>query len=185
MRAVSTTRRQRGFTLIEMVVVLAIVGVSLFLAAALLQEAQTLITATGAELDSPLSGLATDRLRADLQAAAAVGAPSLDWSSGPLLLAPGPAGGPTVVYTREGKALVRRLLDADGTESGYEVWIRSLAEWRWRSPGLQMVEVDLSYHRAASASRWRLDGRPGRPARELAIEHLVLALRGGSRGSGW
>lgn len=186
MRHKNRLRSQGGFSVLEMVVVLAVVGVSLFLAAGLLQEARTLISATGAELTNPLTGLATDRLRADLQAAAPVPSlpPSLDgWSTDPLLLR-GTAGC-SIVYERDGRALLRRLLDVDGTETGVEVLLKDLVRWRWRASAPNLVEIDLAYHRAPPASRWRLDGRPGKPAPELAVERLLTALRGGGRERGW
>ncbi len=179
--------RQGGFSLLEMVVVLAVVGVSLFLAAGLLQEAQTLISATGAELTSPVAGLASDRLRTDLQASEPVGPfpPSLlfGWSTEPLSLRR--AGGSSIVYERDGRKLLRRLLDEEGTEAGVEILLRDVVQWRWRASAPNLVEIDLAYHRASPASRWRLDGGPGKPAPELAVERLLLALRGGGRERGW
>lgn len=181
--------RQSGFTLLEMVVVLAVVGVSLLLAAALLQEARALIQAAGAELTSPINGLATDRLRADLQEAAAVLSPpppSLDgWTGEPLLLEAGGEGGLAIAYQREGRELVRRLLRDDGSEAVREVWLRDLARWRWRASAPNLVEIDLAYHRVPPASRQRLDGGPGKPAPELAVARLLATLRGGGRGRGW
>lgn len=175
-------RLARGFSLIEMLVVTALVLTALLLAAGLFQEAGRILKGAEGELAKPLTGLTVDRLRQDLQASSGLLLPTSGWSSGPLFLR---RGDDTVIYAQDGGELVRGVLDEDGEIRGREAWIRTLLSWRWQVTGWNLVEVEIVYGTPADLSRWRLDEAPTRPAPGVKRESLLLTLRGRGKASGW
>jgi len=187
-RAGARTGAQAGFTLLEMVVTLLLVGVSLFLAAGMLQEAQVLSAGATRKLQDPLGALAVTRLRSDVQGSRAVLSPSLPllWTGDPLSLS---GYYPETILTwrlREGR-LERILSDAaSGEVLSTQVWLSGTASWRWRLVDRSLVDVEVAWHRAPELASYALDGRPGsRPTEVLEVDGLRLALRGRGWGVGW
>lgn len=180
-------RRQGGFTLVEMVVVLAVTGVALMLAAGMLREAHVLATAAGRQLDDPLAEVATRRLRSDVQGSDRVlsGFTGPQWLSGPLDLV-GYYPGTLLRYQVADGELQRLVVDTGGEVLGREVWIHRLVGWRWRQVTPKLVDVEITYLRAPEASDWRLAGGPGVPPPDRVERELLrLALRGEGRGAAW
>jgi prepilin-type N-terminal cleavage/methylation domain-containing protein len=181
-------RRQAGYTLLEMVVTLAVVAAALYLAAGMLREAHLLAAAAGRQLQDPLAGQLASRLRADVQGARAVASPALPrlaapWSAAPLCLSEARNSG-LLCWQAVGGELQRRVVGEAG-ERAEETWLRSLVEWRWRQPSPGLLDLEVSYWRAPQPGEWRLAGSPRPPPQFLATERLRLALRGGGRRSGW
>jgi prepilin-type N-terminal cleavage/methylation domain-containing protein len=179
---------QAGFTLIEASVALAVVAVALFLAAGMLREAHVLAAAAGRQLHDPLAGQLAARLRADLQAADRLAPPTpiwppWAWTSEPLCLAGARSGG-LLCWQPLGAELHRRTME-DGASRADEIWLKTLAGWRWRQAAPGLVDLEVTFFRAADAGRWRLAGAPAPPPPLLATDRLRLALRGAGRGSGW
>ena len=139
-----------GFTLVEMVVTLAVLAVGLALVGRLMIESQLGLARAQAELGNPLPRYALARLRLDVEGALSVPAVLPGWRSSPLtLLVPG---GGRVVWQRSGDDLERVVLDAGGQPRVTHVALRDVAELRWRPTAVDLVDVELVY-RARDTSR--------------------------------
>jgi prepilin-type N-terminal cleavage/methylation domain-containing protein len=178
-------RRQRGFTLLEMVVALALFAVAMLLAGQLLGESRRLLVAGARKAQDPLATYVLLRLRSDVQAAdrVAEGAPQGEWSEEALEL-PGAVPGSLVAYERQGEELVRRFEDG-ADASGRQAWMSRVERFRWRRLGTKLVEVELVSRRAPGFEDSRLSGRPETPAERVRVDRLVLAARGSGLGGGW
>jgi prepilin-type N-terminal cleavage/methylation domain-containing protein len=130
-----------GFSLVEVVLTMAVLAVALALAGRLILESQLGLVRAQAELLNPLPRYALARLRADLETASDVAAILPGWRSSPLLLSL--AGGERVAWQQSGAALERLVVDGAGAVLVRHVALRDVAGWRWRevSPGLIDVEV--------------------------------------------
>jgi prepilin-type N-terminal cleavage/methylation domain-containing protein len=146
--AVLVMRRRRGhaaagFTLLEMLVTLAVLGVGLALVSRLLVESQLGLARAQAELGNPLPRYALARLRVDVEQALDVPAILPGWRSSPLtLIVPG---GGRVAWQRSGEELERVVLDAAGRPRIRHVVLREVADWRWRSTAPGLIDVELVY----------------------------------------
>jgi prepilin-type N-terminal cleavage/methylation domain-containing protein len=143
-RAVGPARRgDLGFTLLEVVVTLAVLAVALALAGRLVLESQLALVRNQAELMNPLPRYALTRLRADVESALDVPAVLPGWRSSPLVaLMPG---GGRIAWQRSGDDLERVAIGgaADGEDDVRHIALREVADWRWRvvAPGLVDAEV--------------------------------------------
>jgi prepilin-type N-terminal cleavage/methylation domain-containing protein len=183
--ALGPRRGERGFTLLEMVVALALFAVAMLLAGQLLGQSRLLLTAGARKAQDPLATYVLLRLRSDVQAADRVAgaSPFGEWSTAALEL-PGAVAGSLVAYEREGEELVRRFEDGAGA-SGRQAWMAQVESFRWRRLGTKLVEIELVSRRAPGFEDWRLAGRPEAPVDRLRIDRLLLATRGSGLGGGW
>ena len=179
----SRGRRRRapgadGFTLLELVISLAVASLLFLLAAQLLRSAQLVFLDAAREALDPEPRLAVAALRRDVQAALAVAGGSPVPSGGPLVLAqPGPS---TVRYEQIGPALVRIRLDALGTEVNRRTVLAPLAAWKWSEPEPGLVFVSLGSV-AHATTRSLLASGPERltaAARPVTTELLVARRLG-------
>lgn len=173
-----------GFTLLEMVVALAVFVVGLALAAGVLIESHRMLAQVGVELRAPHVDGALDLLRAELQGAAGVsggpvgGGPG--WSRDRLVLVR-PDGVP-VVYERDGRRLVRRW---NGAGAGRTV-VPRLVSWRWRRVGPNLVAAEVVWESGerpagvVASPRGRIEAGQGWRTRRI-----TAALRGGGGRRGW
>lgn len=182
--------KARGFTLIEAVIALAVLAVGLVLAGSLLVQAQRMLAQAGVEARHPVSDLAIERLKIDLQGAqgVSVGPSSLvGWSRDRLeLVYPD---GARVRYEKRADALLRRVLPA-----GEVAWsdarrvVEDVLSWRWVRTSSRLVTVELVY-RTRPASVPVVD--PAGPIDDRAASRtpttrsLTAAMRGGGLGWGW
>jgi hypothetical protein len=134
-------RGAAGFSVVEMVVTLAVLAVGLALVGRLLLESQLGLVRAQAELGNPLPRYALARLRADLQAALDVPSILPGWRSTAMTLLV--EGGERISWGRSGDQLERVVVDALGRPRVRHVALRDVADWRWRpiAPGLIDVEV--------------------------------------------
>lgn len=172
---------EAGFSLVEMLVTLAVVAVALALAAGILVETHRMLAQAGLELRSPAPEAALDLLRAELQGAAGVsGGPvgGLGWTRDRLVLTR--PDGVLVVYERDGVRLVRRAGEGERTA------VPGLVSWRWRrgAPRLVTVEVVYEGRRGPGGGIVSPRGRIG-GTEEWRTRRLTAAVRGGGTGRGW
>lgn len=184
--AISLGRRgASGFSLLEVLISLAVLALALALAAQLLAEAAGMFADVAAEQRDLPAPLALDRLRADVRAATGFavlpGGPGHD----PALLLTGPPAG-DVLYAREGGELVRRVLDPLGTPGQPAPLLGQVTDWRPFSLGPRLLRIDLSY-RARTRRRTPLALLPAHagPPTQLRQETLLLAPRGAGLGNSW
>lgn len=175
-----------GFTLLEVVVALAVASVGLALAAGLLVESHRLAAQAGLEIRAPEVEAPLDLLRNELQSASGVArgraAPGFGTvgSRDRLVLLRGDL--PPVVYQREGDRLVRRTGDG---ESGRTV-VPDLVSWLWFQPAPNLVIVDVVYDPGWGAPGGRLSPRgPIGAPQGWRTERFTAALRGGGARRGW
>lgn len=146
-----------GFSLLEVVVTLAVLAVALALSGRLVLESQLGLLRTQAELANPLPRYALTRLRADVEGAASVPAILSDWRSSPLVAIASDGG--RVAWRLSGEELERRVLDGAGATLVRHVALREVAGWRWRAAAPGLVDVELTY-RARDPSGVPLAGVP-------------------------
>jgi prepilin-type N-terminal cleavage/methylation domain-containing protein len=174
MEATMTRRRERGFTLTEMLAVLALVGLATFAIAPIWDALLGSLGRATAALHQPNVAAARASLRSDVQSAASV-SPASTWSSEPLLLSR--ADGRMTQYRLAGARLERCLRTATGTGESCRTVLTKVAAWRWQTSG-QLIDIELEVPAAGRAAR-----APARPARD--IEVLRFALRGNGRPNAW
>jgi prepilin-type N-terminal cleavage/methylation domain-containing protein len=169
--------RDRGFSLVEMLIALAVFLVAAAFTAQLLAEAAQQLTDAAAEQPLPL---VRARLRSDIlasQAAACVR--RLDGTLREVRLLRHPEG--TVIYRVESEALFRSV---DGGTAEAPV-LRGVEQWTCGVGG-GLIRLDLTVRRRA-VRRTPLAVAPEArgPLTETRTETLLLAPRGAGLGEGW
>ena len=156
------SRGQRGFSVLELVVAMAVMLFALLFACDLLDESGRLLHHSMRRARDPLPLLAGELLRNDLRAARPQ--PEGGWTSGPLaleVLGEGP-----VVWRRQGEQLWR----AGG--GGGRPRLGRVVGWRWRALPRGAVEVRIEL---AASGTWLAHSRAGLP-------RILVASRGGQDG---
>lgn len=180
---------ERGFSVLELAVALAVSAVALTLAASMLRNASGMIAVSGRALsDPPLPGLFAARLRADIEGATAItslaGRSAIGlWSSAPLELATDHPPG-LIRYQVVGGDLKRAYIDATGTVEAESTALRNIVWLRWRAINLRLLEVETLSRMEADPSAGTVS-RPWLDAPALARDSLSVALRGGGMARGW
>jgi prepilin-type N-terminal cleavage/methylation domain-containing protein len=151
-------RGESGFTVVELVVTMALLSIALAIAAGLMVEAVRIFSATGRELREPASELTLRLLREDVRASAPV-----------TISTPGVLdcrrADRTDQWRLSGETLERRSFDLSGNDLGARPMLDHLVTFHLRllAPGLVEVEIVRRIPAAASALRaatsaWRSDG---------------------------
>lgn len=182
------TRREAGFTLVELVVAMLLLGLAVALSAQLLGEAQQMLVDAGHEALDPAAALIATRLRADvLGATVAVAAQQPDHSCAYLELVGQPPG--PILYQLTGGGLVRSVLDAGGMPSGAAVLLPSATAFSCVTSSLggpTVVLLDYRYRRTRTRrSPLMLVPSLWGPRQEEVRESLILVPRGGGLGTWW
>lgn len=175
-----TTRRERGFSLIEMLVAFTILLIGLAISVEVVRRAHDLLASAGRDLHAPPMGAILLRLRTDIQGAETVGLPLVElgeWTEEPLQL--GSSDG-VVAYFFDGESLTRTTFDGEGKSIGSLVLARSdrgLDSFQWRALGPELIEVAIDSRTEPGA----------RGVHGLRSRHDALrgALRGAPRRWGW
>jgi prepilin-type N-terminal cleavage/methylation domain-containing protein len=178
---------QSGFSLVEMLIALALLALALTLSAELLMESAQLLSDSAAEQrDAPVP-LILARIRGDvLGADRALMSRAEDGSLLRVLLPGHPEG--LVQYEKIGGSLTRSVLDLDGTVREESVLWPGVTGWECRAepPGGRLVRFEVAFRRRSSR-RSPLPVVPALrgPAEEDRREVLFLLPRGNGLGRTW
>ncbi|HVR08257.1 MAG TPA: type II secretion system protein [Thermoanaerobaculia bacterium] len=184
----AATRREKGFTLVEMVVSMMLLAVVVAIAAELLGEAQQMVLDAGREALDPAAALIAMRLRADVQSASvAVAAQNPDLSCAFLELAGQPPG--PIFYRLVAGDMVRSVLAGGGAPLGSVVLLHGATSFRCVTSSLggpTVVLLDYRYRRSRTRrSPLMLMPSLWAPAQESVHESLILTPRGAGLGASW
>ena len=173
--------RNRGTTLVELLVVLALMSIMVLVAAELVTQSIRLLGATGRAVQNPMLVHVSNRLRNDIQEAAGLVAIEDIWFEGPLLLA-SRSGGITSIEVVDGN-LVRKTI-APGSGSVEErVLLRGVTSWWWRALEPGVVDINIGY--LINPPPEKQASREVGYDKERRIETLRFAIRGGGGGRQW
>jgi hypothetical protein len=178
---VATVRGTRGTSLVELLVVLALMSVMVLVAADLVVHSMKLLGDTGRSVRNPLLAHVNARLRRDVQEAAALQTEEWVWSEDPLILVH--HDGSLVRIALEDGVLVRKTTGGPEDEGNERVLLRGVTSWWWRSPVEGVVDLNIGYlvnpepdHRLARDAGFKLEHRQ---------ENLRFAVRSSGGGRRW
>ena len=163
--------RGSGFSLLEVVVALLLVGLVLLLATRLLREVHLTSVEVQRTLPDSVPQFAIQLLRHDIQRSRRTSTPPGD---GPLGLEQ--ADGSRVLYDQSVGRLVRTVVATDGTVVGERVILRDIRLWSWHDglmPGL--IELRIGFRRHREPGQRRLGGV--RAVQDASTETETLTLR--------
>ncbi len=174
-------RTHQGTTLVELLVVLALVGIMVIASAQLVTHSIGLLGATGRAVRNPVMVHVNERVRRDLQEAAGLMAVEMIWSEDPLLIRTRSGG--IVRYSVVEGSLVREVVSAAGETTDERVVLRGVTSWWWRSTAPSVVDINIGHliHLPPEYHASRAVGYE----RERRIENLRFATRGGWGGAQW
>lgn len=177
-------RRERGFTLLEMLIALTLVIFALGLASQLLMETAVLFQGSAREARSTPVPQAIARMRADVIASAYCVVTTLpDGTMDRLVLSGHPAG--NVAYQRVGTNLYRIQNSVDAADgeilwSGVDSWSARLVP-----DGGRLLHVEVHYRQGKGPQFLaRTPGRQG-PLEIPRVQSLYALPRGAGLGTGW
>lgn len=173
--------KDRGTTLVELLVVLALMSVMVLVAAELVVQSIRLLGATGKAVRNPMLVHVETRLRNDVQEAAGLVAIEDIWSEEPIELLTR-IGGVTRFEVIEGN-LVRQTITPGKEGNEERVLLRGITSWWWRSPAPNVVDINISY--LISPPPEKQASREVGYEKERRVETLRFAIRGGGGGRQW
>ena len=149
MRPLSSSRRQAGFTIVEMLVALVLLLVGLMITADLLMESSRLFLETAGEaLDNP-APLAAARMRADIQGATSVTPLLSPLDHHTLIGVDVQGGGQEIVYQKIDDTIYRSVILFPGSppQDPVPLW-RGVTFWSCEAGGTDApVILDITYSR--------------------------------------
>ena len=131
--------RTSGFSLVEMLVALALMSLIMIAGGMLITESVTLLGNTGRMLRSPDTTFAGARLRRDVQDAAMVLNHPLEPTSEPLELRL--RDNSSVVIGWDGRDLLRWEFEAGSHSAEAQRLLPGVVGWQWHSLGTRAVEI--------------------------------------------
>lgn len=136
---------ERGATLIEMLISLALISILIMAAGPLIIQSARVFATTGRALTDPETTTVSGWFRRDIHNAVSVAAVTGEWST--LGLGLRQQDDEVVVYEAIGDTLIRRRFDLAGELLDRRVLTRGLERWRWRAyRGLIEVEIEFLDH---------------------------------------
>ena len=172
---------QRGTSLAELLVVLALIGIMVVAAAQIITHSIRLLGATGRALSNPMMVHVNERIRRDIQEAAGLMAVEMVWSRDPLDIRTRSGG--IVVYSVVNGNLVREVFSGAGEATDERVVLRGVTSWWWRSTAPSVVDVNIG-HLVYLPPEYHASRKVGYET-ERQIENLRFAARGGWGGAQW
>lgn len=178
-----SAHRRRGFSLLEVVISVAILSIALLIASRLLLESQMRMAHSSRRALDPVGDVAVEQIRADVRAGAEVSPRDYEWTWMPLEILGHPAG--TVRYEKVGSELVRRV-EGDTLE-GQRTLLTGVRVWRWRlrrDIPLPLVEIELGYQETARLGPLAAGGTREASAPVTRTQLISVSPRqaGGKRG---
>jgi prepilin-type N-terminal cleavage/methylation domain-containing protein len=174
-------KAHRGTSLIELLVVLALLSVMVLVGAQLVVHSMELFGATGRAVRNPLVVHVTSRLRHDVQEAAGLQQKEWVWSEEPLVLV-NHDGSFTAIALEDGN-LVRTKAAGMGSPPESRVILRAVTGWWWRNPVEGVVDINITY--LVNPEPERRASRQVGYGLERRQENLRFAIRGGGGGTRW
>jgi prepilin-type N-terminal cleavage/methylation domain-containing protein len=172
---------QRGTTLVELLVVLALVSIMVVVAAELLGHSIGLLGATGRAVRNPVVVHVNERIRRDIQEAASIQEIETIWSEDPLEIQS--RSNSLIRYEVVDGNLVRSTFSPATGEGDARVLLRGVTSWWWRSTAPSVVDINIGH--LVHPPPENLASRKVGYERERRIENLRFAMRGGWGGSRW
>lgn len=173
MKARYTAASARGFTLVELVVAMAVLSVALMIASGLLLESMRIFSATGRELREPASELALRLLREDIRAAVPI-----TGSCAPLELHRADR---TERWELLGERLVRRGIGPLGENLGARPMLDQVFRFSCAPLGRGLVQIEIVRRKPAGGSAlraptsaWRSHGETLEAATVVAASRIDL-----------
>ena len=174
-------RPGRGTSLVELLVVLALLSVMVLVASDLVVHSMKLLGATGRSVRNPLVVHVTSRLRHDVQEAAGLQREQWVWCEEPLVLVK--HDGSFVRIALEDGNLVRETAGGSAGPSDSRVILRGVTSLWWRMPVEGVVDLNIGYLvYPAPESQASRDVGYGQERRH---ENLRFTIRGGGGGTQW
>ncbi len=171
-------RRESGYSVIELLIALALVTVIVIGAAQLIAESVVLLDRAGRAVRNPSLTLAAAAVRRDVQGAVALACPPpVSWTQTPLEVLDWE--GRRTGIRHEGDALVRITYGVDGFPKGRRVLTRGVVSWWWRVSGPGAVDVRLTALAVPGPGAGRGSGT------FRLTETRRFALRGAGGGRRW
>jgi prepilin-type N-terminal cleavage/methylation domain-containing protein len=182
MPTVSPPRRQAGFTIIEMMIVLVLLLVGMLIAADLLMESSRLFAETSGEVTDTPVPLAAARIRADIQGSTSV-IPELSPLTGRLDKVHIRGGGTEIVYQKIDDSIYRSIDSPGGPPQAPAPLWRGVTQWSCEEGGLDdPAFLSITYTRRTTPHT----PLPVMPAyRGPLEEEITESLYILPRGNGW
>lgn len=171
----------KGTSLVELLVVLALLSVMILVGAQLVVHSMELLGATGRAVSNPLVVHVTSRLRHDVQEAAGLQLEESVWTEEPLMLIG--HDGTFVSISLEDGDLVRTQMAGFGAPPERRVILRGVTAWWWRNPVEGVVDLNITY--LVNPEPERQASRDVGYGLERRQENLRFAIRGGGGGTKW
>jgi prepilin-type N-terminal cleavage/methylation domain-containing protein len=172
---------QRGTTLVELLVALALLGTIAVLTAQLVIQSTRLMDTTAQATRNPGLVLAGEWLRRDLYEAKAVVGGATGWTDDPLVLVAQHGG--WVAFAAVDGVLVRSGAPPGALPTDGRVVLRGVEGWRWRVDGGRLVRIELEANLNPDAHRDPTGSGTVEPRRR--VDRLDFALRGRFGGRSW
>jgi prepilin-type N-terminal cleavage/methylation domain-containing protein len=178
---VAAVTSRQGTTLVELLVVLALVAIMVVAAAQLITHSIELLGATGRAVRNPIMVHVNERIRRDVQEAAGLTTVETIWTEDPLEIRTHDA--KLIRYSVVDGSLVRAVVAAGGVPVEERVLLRGVTSWWWRSTAPSVVDINLGH--LVYPPPESISSRVVGYGQERRTENLRFANRGGWGRAQW
>jgi prepilin-type N-terminal cleavage/methylation domain-containing protein len=178
---VAAVTSRQGTTLVELLVVLALVSIMIVAAAQLITHSVGLLGAAGRAVRNPIMVQVNERIRRDVQEGAGLTTVETTWTEDPLEIRTHDA--KVIRYSVVDGNLVRTVIDGGGVSVEDRVLLRGVTSWWWRSTAPSVVDINIGHlvHPPPESISSRMVGY----GQERRIDNLRFANRGGWGRAQW